>query len=64
MWREVWDESSDVVYKNVLRAYSLYRFSFPPALPSLPDADAPKYGHPPRPDRYGHLRGEKKYIAA
>ncbi|KAK0245524.1 phosphatidylethanolamine-binding protein [Armillaria nabsnona] len=64
MWREVWDESSDVVYKNVLRAYSLYCFSFPPALPSLPDADAPKYGHPPRPDRYGHLRGEKKYIAA
>ncbi|KAK0444944.1 phosphatidylethanolamine-binding protein [Desarmillaria tabescens] len=46
MWREVWDESSDVVYKNVLHA------------------DAPKYGHPPRPDRYGHFRGEKKYIAA
>ncbi|KAK0207951.1 phosphatidylethanolamine-binding protein [Desarmillaria ectypa] len=46
MWREVWDESSDVVYKNVLHA------------------DPPKYGHPPRPDRYGHLRGEKKYIAA
>ncbi|KAK0506395.1 phosphatidylethanolamine-binding protein [Armillaria luteobubalina] len=46
MWREVWDESSDVVYKNVLHT------------------DAPKYGHPPRPDRYGHLRGEKKYIAA
>jgi large subunit ribosomal protein L35 len=64
MWREVWDEQVSKIYADTLSQLSLSTVcaDFVLLTFSSQEIDEPKFGLPPKPDRYADIRGVRRYI--